>query len=176
MSRVCLEAEKSYDTGLDRDARPRFTRIDQSIAMAAIWTAYHPQGQGDRLAHPDRLDRAVDEPPDRRRADLRAHPEVSGAQPDDALPRGPSAADEPDPPGPRRAAVGGGAGPARAGAWSITATSSCSPSASRSAAQAAPTRSRSCAWANTTARHADDPSECPSATGDTVSVPAHTLK
>ena len=42
MSRVCLEAEKSYDTGLDREMLDRvFTRIDQSIAMAAIWTAYH---------------------------------------------------------------------------------------------------------------------------------------
>ena len=38
MSRVCLEAEKSYDTGLDREMLDRvFTRIDQSIAMAAIW-------------------------------------------------------------------------------------------------------------------------------------------
>ncbi|HHW64484.1 MAG TPA: pyruvate kinase, partial [Rhodocyclaceae bacterium] len=42
MSRVCLEAEKSSDLGLDREMLNRvFTRIDQSIAMAAIWTAYH---------------------------------------------------------------------------------------------------------------------------------------
>jgi pyruvate kinase len=42
MSRVCLEAEKSAETGLDREVLNRvFTRIDQSIAMAAIWTAYH---------------------------------------------------------------------------------------------------------------------------------------
>ena len=42
MSRVCLEAEKSDDGTLDREVLDRvFTRIDQSIAMAAIWTAYH---------------------------------------------------------------------------------------------------------------------------------------
>ncbi|NMG73174.1 pyruvate kinase [Aromatoleum diolicum] len=42
MSRVCLEAEKSSDVTLDRDVLNRvFTRIDQSIAMAAIWTAWH---------------------------------------------------------------------------------------------------------------------------------------
>lgn len=42
MARVCLEAEKSTDVTLDREVLNRvFTRIDQSIAMAAIWTAYH---------------------------------------------------------------------------------------------------------------------------------------
>lgn len=42
MSRVCLEAEKSNEVTLERDFLARtFTRIDQSIAMAAIWTAYH---------------------------------------------------------------------------------------------------------------------------------------
>lgn len=42
MSRVCLEAEKSSEVSLDREVLNRvFTRIDQSIAMAAIWTAYH---------------------------------------------------------------------------------------------------------------------------------------
>jgi len=42
MSRVCLEAEKSAEVSLDRDVLNRvFTRIDQSIAMAAMWTAYH---------------------------------------------------------------------------------------------------------------------------------------
>ncbi len=44
MSRVCLEAEKSAEVSLDREVLNRvFTRIDQSIAMAAIWTAYHLQ-------------------------------------------------------------------------------------------------------------------------------------
>ncbi|MBS0542170.1 MAG: pyruvate kinase, partial [Proteobacteria bacterium] len=42
MSRVCLEAEKSSEVSLDREVLNRvFTRIDQSIAMAAMWTAYH---------------------------------------------------------------------------------------------------------------------------------------
>lgn len=42
MSRVCLEAEKSSEVALDRDFLDRaFTRIDQSIAMAALFTAYH---------------------------------------------------------------------------------------------------------------------------------------
>ena len=42
MARVCLEAEKSTEVTLDRDFLDRvFTRIDQSIAMAALFTAYH---------------------------------------------------------------------------------------------------------------------------------------
>ena len=42
MSRICLEAEKSTEVTMDRDFLDRvFTRIDQSIAMAAMWTAYH---------------------------------------------------------------------------------------------------------------------------------------
>lgn len=42
MARVCLEAERSAAVTLDRDMLDRiFTRIDQSIAMAAIWTAHH---------------------------------------------------------------------------------------------------------------------------------------
>jgi pyruvate kinase len=42
MSRICLEAEKSSEVTLDRDVLNRvFTRIDQSIALAAIWTAWH---------------------------------------------------------------------------------------------------------------------------------------
>ncbi len=42
MARVCLEAEKSHEVTLDREFLDRiFTRIDQSIAMAAIWTAHH---------------------------------------------------------------------------------------------------------------------------------------
>lgn len=42
MNRICLEAEKSSRTSLDRDFLDRvFTRVDQSIAMAAIFTAYH---------------------------------------------------------------------------------------------------------------------------------------
>lgn len=42
MSRVCLEAEKSAHATLDRDFLNRvFSRIDQSVAMAAMFTAYH---------------------------------------------------------------------------------------------------------------------------------------
>jgi pyruvate kinase len=42
MSRICLEAEKSFPLTLDRDFLDRvFTRVDQSIAMAALFTAYH---------------------------------------------------------------------------------------------------------------------------------------
>ena len=42
MARVCLEAEKSAEVTLEREFLNRvFTSIDQSIAMAAIWTAHH---------------------------------------------------------------------------------------------------------------------------------------
>jgi pyruvate kinase len=42
MSRICIEAEKSTPVTLDRDFLDRvFTRVDQSIAMAALFTAYH---------------------------------------------------------------------------------------------------------------------------------------
>jgi pyruvate kinase len=42
MARVCLEAEKSAEVSLDRHFLDRvFTRVDQSIAMAALFTAYH---------------------------------------------------------------------------------------------------------------------------------------
>jgi len=42
MARVCLEAEKSSEVSLDRHFLDRvFTRVDQSIAMAALFTAYH---------------------------------------------------------------------------------------------------------------------------------------
>ncbi|MCX7898349.1 MAG: pyruvate kinase [Rhodocyclaceae bacterium] len=43
MSRICVEAEKSRDpAALDRHFLDRvFTRIDQSIAMAALFTAHH---------------------------------------------------------------------------------------------------------------------------------------
>jgi len=42
MARICVEAEKSAEVSLDRHFLDRiFTRIDQSIAMAALFTAYH---------------------------------------------------------------------------------------------------------------------------------------
>jgi pyruvate kinase len=42
MARVCLEAEKSSEVTLDHEFLDRvFTRVDQSIAMGALFTAYH---------------------------------------------------------------------------------------------------------------------------------------
>jgi pyruvate kinase len=42
MSRICAVAEQSAPVTLDRDFLDRvFVRIDQSIAMAALFTAYH---------------------------------------------------------------------------------------------------------------------------------------
>ncbi|HMA30685.1 MAG TPA: pyruvate kinase [Casimicrobiaceae bacterium] len=42
MAQVCVEAEKSNPVELDRDFLDRtFTRIDQSIAMATLFTAFH---------------------------------------------------------------------------------------------------------------------------------------
>jgi pyruvate kinase len=42
MAAVCYEAEKSYAYELDADfLNARFTRIDQSIAYGALFTAYH---------------------------------------------------------------------------------------------------------------------------------------
>ena len=42
MSQICIEAEKSIEANLDSDfLNRRFTRIDQSIAMGALFTAFH---------------------------------------------------------------------------------------------------------------------------------------
>jgi pyruvate kinase len=42
MNRICVEAEKSQRVALEQDFLNRiFTRVDQSIAMAALFTAYH---------------------------------------------------------------------------------------------------------------------------------------
>jgi pyruvate kinase len=42
MAQICFEAEKSYLSELDRDFMNRtFTRIDQTIAMGALFTAFH---------------------------------------------------------------------------------------------------------------------------------------
>jgi pyruvate kinase len=42
MNRICLEAEKSQPVTLESEFLNRvFTRVDQSIAMAALFTAYH---------------------------------------------------------------------------------------------------------------------------------------
>jgi pyruvate kinase len=42
MNRICIEAEKTQPVSLESDFLNRvFTRVDQSIAMAALFTAYH---------------------------------------------------------------------------------------------------------------------------------------
>ncbi|MBU0602431.1 MAG: pyruvate kinase [Gammaproteobacteria bacterium] len=42
MSRICVEAEKTAEVKLDQEFLQRvFTRIDQSIAMAALFSAFH---------------------------------------------------------------------------------------------------------------------------------------
>jgi pyruvate kinase len=42
MHRICVEAEHSQPVNLDQDFLNRlFTRVDQSIAMAALFTAFH---------------------------------------------------------------------------------------------------------------------------------------
>jgi pyruvate kinase len=42
MAQICVEAEKSDPVALDRDFLDRtFTRVDQSIAMATLFTAFH---------------------------------------------------------------------------------------------------------------------------------------
>jgi pyruvate kinase len=44
MAQICVEAEKSATVELDRDFLNRtFTRVDQSIAMATLFTAFHLQ-------------------------------------------------------------------------------------------------------------------------------------
>jgi pyruvate kinase len=42
MAQICVEAEKSATVELDRDFLNRtFTRVDQSVAMATLFTAFH---------------------------------------------------------------------------------------------------------------------------------------
>jgi pyruvate kinase len=44
MDRVCIEAEKEYETGFSkRRLSMQFDRVDESIAMATMYTAYHLQ-------------------------------------------------------------------------------------------------------------------------------------
>ncbi|WP_153109157.1 pyruvate kinase [Propionivibrio limicola] len=46
MNRICLEAEKSIHPALDHLFLDRvFTRVDQSIAMSALYTAYHTKAK-----------------------------------------------------------------------------------------------------------------------------------
>jgi pyruvate kinase len=42
MAAICLEAEKSYEVELDKDfLNQMFTRVDQSVANGALFTAWH---------------------------------------------------------------------------------------------------------------------------------------
>jgi len=46
MAAICLEAEKSYEVEIDKDFLNRtFTRVDQSIANGALFTAWHLHAQ-----------------------------------------------------------------------------------------------------------------------------------
>ena len=62
MAQICVEAEKSEPRrrSTATSSNRTFTRIDQSIAMAALFTAYHLKVQGDRVADRVGLDGAVD--------------------------------------------------------------------------------------------------------------------
>ena len=115
MARICLEAEKSAEVTLDNDFLDRiFTRIDQSIAMAAIWTAHHLK-VGHRRPHPVRLYRPLDEPAQLRRPHLRPHPGSQLALQDEPLPGRLSPAHEAETRRPRPPALGGRATAHRAG-------------------------------------------------------------
>ena len=88
MSRICVEAEKSQDG----HARPRVPRprLHARRPVDRHGRALHrlpPEGEGHRLADRIGLDGAVDEPPELRRADLRAHLADLHALPQHALPR-----------------------------------------------------------------------------------------
>ena len=94
MARICVEAERSAEVTLDREFLDRiFTRIDQSIAMAAIWTAHHLKVKAIAALTQSGSTGLVDEPPELRRTDLRADPGCRFGGPHGALPRGLSAAD-----------------------------------------------------------------------------------
>ena len=78
MAQICVEAEKSDTVELDRDFLDRtFTRVDQSIAMATLFTAFHPKVKAIAVAYRFGLDGAVDVAAQRRLPDLRADAEVS---------------------------------------------------------------------------------------------------
>jgi pyruvate kinase len=88
MDRICVEAEQTQSISLEQDFLNRvFTRVDQSIAMAALFTAFHLKVKAIAALTESGRDRAVDEPPQLRRADLRAHLADRDALPLRAVPR-----------------------------------------------------------------------------------------
>ena len=140
MAHICREAEKSDPVHLERDLLGcTFARIDQSIAMGTLYTAHHLEGEGDRVADPVGLDRAVDVAAQLRLPDLRTHAGDRRTAQDGALPQcaapvlrraAPIAIPCCNPP---RISCSPGAG-------DKPATSSSSPAASPWASPAAPTR------------------------------------
>ena len=74
MASICVEAERAEEISLDAGfTNKTFGRIDQSIAMARALHRLPPRLQGDPRAHRVGLDRALDEPAEDPRADLRPH-------------------------------------------------------------------------------------------------------
>ena len=140
MAQICAEAEKSDTVELDRDFLNRtFVRVDQSIAMATLFTAYPLEGEGDRLADRLRFHRAVDVAPQLRLPDLRAHAQGAVAAQDGALPQRDARSTS------SRAATATPCSSRPRNCWwprarCAPATSSCSRSANRWASRAAPTR------------------------------------
>ena len=77
MALIALEAERAEDVELDADfTNKHFGRIDQSIAMGALFTAHHLGCKAIVALTESGLDRAVDEPAQHPRADLR--PDLAG--------------------------------------------------------------------------------------------------
>ena len=88
MALIALEAERAEDVELDGNfSNKHLGRIDQSIAMGALFTAYPPGLQGHRRAHRKRLHRAVDEPAQHPRADLRRDLDAQFRAPHGAVPQ-----------------------------------------------------------------------------------------
>jgi hypothetical protein len=92
MAKICEAAEagrRGPEHGeLDADFNAQtFTRIDQSIAMGALFTAHHLGRQGHRGADRLRFHAAVDEPPSHQHPDLRDHVQAGNAAQDGAVPQ-----------------------------------------------------------------------------------------
>jgi hypothetical protein len=89
MAAICVEAEQSEYNKLDADfLNATFTRIDQSIAYARC-SPRTTWREGHRGVDRVRLDRAVDEPPQHRYADLRADAVDHDAAQSGAVPQRP---------------------------------------------------------------------------------------
>ena len=88
MNRICVEAEKTQPVTLEQDFLNRvFTRVDQSIAMAALFTAYHLKVKAIASLTESGSTALWMCAPELRRADLRAHRADRHALPLHAVPR-----------------------------------------------------------------------------------------